>query len=601
MNSDHVTVKAPRAPRRGKNAILPNGGIGMLRDPAGLNFGRGYYRDASPGFSGETIFSPNLPSANEEINRSRDYAVKHARDADRNQPLMNAGLTKRAINTVGASLRLQYMPNWEALGIDPNDEAAIKFTDMVESHFSLWGEDFRLGCDAQRQGQFGALMLLAARECLGTEGETLIINRYDEERMERYRLAYATFIEIVSCDRLSTPDFYVEMPDKPKIVSGRELDEWGAAVAFHVLEAHPSESNGQRKWARVVRETEWGRPVGIHFFFRHRAGQQRAMPAIIQSLRNVKMLNKFDDAQLEAAVVNAMLSIYVESEGTAAEVLAKLQTATPTGGTSVLGELWDKRFTFYETNELTADGMRIPVLPPGDKITMESTSRANGDSKDFRAAFHRAMASQLNLTYEQFSGDYSETTFSSARAALLDVWRLITADRLLFTQHTAYQIFVGFMEELFVRGDEVGFEWPADWPDFYENMTAYTQCEFRGPGMGWVDPAKDAQGAKLRVEQGLTSPTYEASQQGQSFADNIAQIRRDHALARKNGVAIPGMPEFADLTRQAKTDPDAEAAAGASDGADPDENRDADGKFGEGEQEQQDEERRRKKKEKTDE
>ncbi len=600
----NITVKAPTMPKR-STAGKPR--YGALMDPgvkdSGTPFtGRQPYRDAGPAlWGGAVLRSFGSISANKETIPQRQQAVNNAREADRNHPFIHAGLSKRAINTVGAALRLQYLPNWTALGINPKSKQAKDFVQMVENHFSLWGEDFRFLCDAQRQGQFGAMMLLACRECMGTEGETLIINRYDEARMEKYRATYATFFEIVSCDRLSTPMNYVEgNPRGPVIIAGKELDEYGAAVAFHVTETHPADRIvGEQKWARVPRETEWGRPVGIHFFFRHRAGQQRAMPAIIASLRSIKMLDKFDNAELEAANLNAMLSIFVESEGTSEEVLQRLTQATPTGGNNVLADLWDRKFDLYDQLALTADGVRIPVLPPGDKIKMETASRANGDSKNFRSAYMRAMASQLNLTYEQFSGDYSETTFSSARSALIDVWRLVTADRILFTQHVAQPIFVGFLEELFVRADELGIDWPAEWPDFYENIIAYTQCEFRGPGMGWVDPQKDAQAAKLRTEAGLSSPTSEAASQGQSFTDNIDQIARDHAYARDAGVAIPGMPEFAELKAAEKApaeDPTMDDP-GSVDNA----TRDGDGDGEVGEREQQDEERLTKKKETTDE
>lgn len=604
MNSQagNITVKKPAADLSPRSFGQPS----ALVDPGFSILGNDTYRNATGGIGiigkgGEVLqFGPSLRSADKDINHKRDRGVAQAREADSNQPLINAGHNKRAANTVGAQLRLQYMPNFEAMGIDPESEEAIAFTQAMENHFSLWGEDVHLLCDASRHYQFGGMMLLSCREALGAEGETLVIVRYDEDRMAENNGKFATFVEVVSCDRLSTPDGYVDGRG-PKIVAGRELDRYGGAVAYHVRITDPSETArtpAEMGHARVVRQTENGRPVGIHFFPKTRAGQQRSMPAIIRSLRSIHMLDKFDDAQLQTAVINALLSIFVESEDIPADVLQRLSTQAPTGTVSAFGEMLDRRMDFYEENQLVADGVRIPVLPPGDKIQMTQTSRASIDSKDFRNAFIRQMAAELNLTYEQFSGDYSETTFSSARAALIDIWRMISVDRVLFTQHVAYPIFAAFVEEMWVRGDEIGFAWPAAWPDFYDNMTAYTQCEFRGPGMGWVDPYKDAQGAESRQKQGLTSPTFEAAVQGQDFRDNIDQISRDHAYARRKGVAIPGMPEFAELQRAAKTDPAAEAAQ-LGDSAEMDEQpREGDGKFGSDGEEGQDEQSRNRRKEK---
>lgn len=572
----HIIARVPKAAK--KLAMPQATRPSALTDPVGgsiypATFGRLPYRDANPNLwslsSGNFLYSPSLTSANREILPHRDKAVANAREADRNQPLISAGIDFRAINTVGANLRLQYLPNWEAMGIDADSDVAIEFIQNVENEFSLWAEDHRLLCDAQRQGQFGALMLLSCRECFGTEGETLIIVRYDEERMDKYSARYATFVEVVSCDRLSNPDTYTATPDGPLIVGGKELDEYGAAVAFHVERSHRDENRtGERKWDRVVRETDFGRPVGVHFFFRSRAGMQRNMPAIIRSLRNVKMLDRFDDATLQRAVIRAILSIFVESEATSEEMLTKLSTQTPGGGSNPLADLWDKRFGLYEEMALAADGVRIPVLPPGDKITMASSGDDAPDNSDFRSAFLRSMARELHLTYEQFSGDYSETTFSSARAAVIDSWRLVTVDRILFTQHTVLQCFSAWLEELWVRGDEIGFDWPAALPDFYENQTAYCQAEFRGPGMGWVDPEKDVNAAGKRVEQAFTSPTGEAANQGQDFRDNIDQIARDRAYAKRKGIFLPGTPEFVAMNNPVPPPQDPAGGDGANDKGD---------------------------------
>jgi capsid protein len=120
---------------------------------------------------------------------------------------------------------------------------------------------------------------------------------------------------------------------------------------------------------------------------------------------------------------------------------------------------------------------------------------------------------------------------------------------------------------MWVRGDEIGFVWPESFPDFYENTAAYCQANFHGPGMGWVDPEKDVNAAGKRVEQGLTSPTFEGSVQGQDFRDTVDQIARDHAYARSKGVIIPGMKEYAAF----KAPPPPPAAEGGEEGGDAEE------------------------------
>lgn len=145
------------------------------------------------------------------------------------------------------------------------------------------------------------------------------------------------------------------------------------------------------------------------------------------------------------------------------------------------------------------------------------------------------MASNLHLSYPEYSNDYSKTSFASIRAELIGAWRTTFAERYMFTSHTATNVYVALMEEWIAFGDIV---LPPGAPDFYENVTAYCQCEWRGPGMGWVDPVKDAQGAGMRMSAGLTSPQREAASQGEDWRDTIDDIAEAKDYAEEQGVDL---------------------------------------------------------------
>jgi lambda family phage portal protein len=525
------------------------------------------YRDAGPGayggrsYGGNVSFTPD--SANREIVRERRQAVINAREIDRNNTMVRAGITKRAVDMVGANLRLQAAPNYSALGLSA--DWADEFSETWENEFSLWGDDPRKLGDAARHSNFGPMMLETCRNTYGADGEALLIIRYDETRQRKYRARCASFVEAVDSDRLSNP---ATLQDSRTLCQGRQLDNYGAYEGLWISIAHPSDPNGQMEWSYVPRETARGRPVGVHWFPKYRAGAQRAMPAIIGSLRDVRMLDRFDQKVLEKAVLSAFMSIFIKTDATSAEALAKLSPAPAKAGDPMLAAM-DARFGLYE--DLNAEGQAIPVLAPGDEVAIETPKTTDSGFDSFRFAFERKFASMLGLSYARFSNDYSKTSFASIRAEFIDSWRMTYADRYQFGSSVPTQVALAHLEEMIITGRIV---LPPGAPDFYDEMTAYAQCEMRGPGMGWVDPVKDVTAAGMRISGGFSTPQAEAAAAGSDFRDNVDAIAQANAYAARKGVRLEYGASSVQTRKDEEIGPDGEiidpnAGSGGAGSSDP--------------------------------
>lgn len=499
-----------------------------------------------------------LMSGNKEVIRERRQAVINSREADRNSTTLRAGITKRAIDLVGKNLRLQSIPNFEMLGLSA--DWAAEFASQFEHWFSIWGDDPRKLNDATRHSSFGSQMFEVCRHTYGADGEAALIIRYDERRRRRYRGRFNTFVEVLDPDRISNP---YGRPDREDLCQGRALDEWGAYEGLWVERNHPSDAMGRRDWDYVPRETRRGRPVGVHWFPRHRAGAQRAMPAILSALRENRMFDVFDQKTLEAAIKDAFMSIVITTDATSAEALAKIQ-GVPTGGSQAdaFRAMMGAKFDLYE--DFNAEGQAIPVMGIGDKVSVESASHSANNTDSFRYAFDRKLAANLGLPYARYSGDYSKTSFSSIRAEFMDGWRSTFADRYEFCNSVPAQVGLAVLEECVVTGK---IELPANAPDFYDHMTEYAQCEFRGPAMGFVDPVKDLNASGMKIAQGQSSPQQEAASSGGDFYDNIDQTARAQAYAkRKLGHEIDFSAAGAPVAEQ----PEPEPGAGVDDPEDED-------------------------------
>ncbi|MFN7128424.1 MAG: phage portal protein, partial [Brevundimonas sp.] len=74
-----------------------------------------------------------------------------------------------------------------------------------------------------------------------------------------------------------------------------------------------------------------------------------------------------------------------------------------------------------------ANGAQIPVLPYGDELTLQTASKDVSSFDSFMRSILRLIAASLDVTYEELSMDYSQTNYSSARAALIHAWSATVA------------------------------------------------------------------------------------------------------------------------------------------------------------------------------
>src|SRR4029079_5574475 len=117
-----------------------------------------------------------------------------------------------------------------------------------------------------------------------------------------------------------------------------------------------------------------------------------------------------------------------------------------------LSGLQNMRATLYGETPINIDGVRINFLAPGDKPEFLDAKHPNAVFEHFVRASLRNVASAVGLSYEQLSMDWGQVNYSSARAALIEVWRGLTARRELFAATFMGPIYAGWLEEALDRG-----------------------------------------------------------------------------------------------------------------------------------------------------
>lgn len=472
--------------------------------------------------------SPGAPDA--EYLPQRDTIVGRIRDLARNSGWGAGAVTREVDAVIGARLMLSAKPDYRALGLDR--EWADEFATAVEGRWRLWTLDPRRFCDAGRHYSIGGLFGQAYRHYT-MDGDALGVLHWLPDRGGHF----ATTLQVVHPDRLSNP--YGE-PDSERLRGGVEIDRYGAAVAYHVRKGHPLDwfdrSGSRNRWERVPRETPWGRPRIVHYFDKPQAGQTRGIARITPVVERLRMLDHYDRVELQAAVVNALLAAYIETPFDPQQVEQALSADD-------LQDWQAYRAAWHKENPVLFGGVRLPTLLTGEKINLLSATRPTNAFADFEAACLRNIAAATGLSYEQLSNDWSKVNYSSARAALIEVWRTLSTRRELFGEGFCTPIYAAFVEEL-VETRQV--ELPRNAPPFHLAMAAYVRCRWIGPGRGWVDPLKEAQAAALRMQLGLSTLEDECAEQGKDHEDVLDQLGRE-LLQMPEGVLHPARSEYVRL------------------------------------------------------
>jgi lambda family phage portal protein len=505
-------------------------------------------RMMAAGYAGASLSDPDLVqwrpalwSAQTALSPDRLTLAARVHDLARNDGWAAGGLTRQIDAIIGANLNLMATPNARSLKIT-YDQAAELAAD-IEAAWVDYAEDPDCWCDAGLRLSVGGLFALAFRHRL-TDGEALAAIMWLPRGGK-----YATALQVIDPDRLSNPyngvDTYLRR-------QGIELGPNGEPLAYYIRRAHPGDQNVFNPmfwtWERIPRETSFGRRMVVHAFEPGRAGQYRGVPLLAPVIKRLRMLGRYDEAELQAAVLNAVMAAFVESP------FDHEQFASALAGGEELSAYQQQRLDYYQAAPINVGGAKIAFTFPGEKVTLTKPNHPNSVFEAFFRASLRNIASALGMTYEQLSMDWGQVNYSSARAALLEVWRGFTARKEHFAQQFVTPFYAAWLEEAIDRGI---ITLPAGAPDFLEAKAAYCSAQWIGPGRGWVDPAKEATAASVRLSSGLSTLARECAEQGLDWRDVLAQRARE----RKEMIALGLDPDAILSPKKARAEVDDDESA----------------------------------------
>jgi lambda family phage portal protein len=453
----------------------------------------------------------NSPDAdnNPDLQKLRD----RSRDLVRNTPIATGAVLTVVQNAIGSGLTLMARPDSVALKM--SDDQAQKWKDTVESEFRLWAES--KSCDITEQTNFYGLQSLAFRSCLES-GDTIALLPMITDNKNPYTLK----VQLVEADRLANPR---DIPDiEGETYAGIKTNEnTGAPQTYWIRKFHPGSFKGMSDWTATgiaARGPLTGRKNVIHVFDRTRPGQSRGVPYLAPVIESLKQLDRYTEAEIMAAVVNAMLTVFIETaNATGLENSPELISQTG----------------INPNNEIMLGSGTIVDLAPGEKQSAVTPSRPNAQFDPFVIAILRQIGVALGLPFEILVKHFT-ASYSAARAALLEAWRFFRLKREFMAQQFCDPIYEAWMEEAISLGR-------INAPGFFADPAirlAYLQCDWVGDAQGAIDPLKEAQAAQARVEGHFSTRAEETlSMSGGVWENKVKQMGKEQELLKKYGLAQP--------------------------------------------------------------
>lgn len=502
------------------------------------------YRGASRQLRSLASWMPVLGSGRSDLreNERRTLAAR-SRDAYRNFMIARAVATRLRTNVVGSGVVPQPSVDSEVLGISP--EAAKELNRTIANEWNLWADD---PCSVDIEGMLNFYGIQSLAEiCAFIQGDTFVATPFEE----RMGTVYELKLQLIDAARVSNPFGYQETRT---LCDGIEMTETGLPLRIHVRNRHPDDVNqtGAEQWQALE---VWGKDTGRRRAFhiwndKDQVGQVRGAPGLAPILEPLQTLEQYSRAELTAAVVSAMFTVFLKKDST-------LDPFNSIGQRGNAFENQDKNLEDVKTEPGTSTLALAPGaildLQQGEEPVFADPKRPNSGYDPFFNAIVTQMGAALEMPVDELMLRY-QTSYSAARAAMLQAYRLYLKRRGERTQQFYHPVYCLWFDLAVAKGRIK----VSDYGD-PKIRAAYTRAIWTGPARGSMDELKEAQAQSERIKNGTSNRTIEtAAASGNDYWSVQETAAREVKKGRADGTIAedkPAVPGFGAPAKKAPSEP----------------------------------------------
>lgn len=477
-------------------------------------------------------WTPAIVSPDQQL----DGGQKQMADARVQDVIQNDGFASGAVaihrdNIVGSQYMLNAKPNLAALGLKgaAAESWEEEFQEVVENKFNVAADSPENWFDVTRRNTLTGLIRLGVAQYL-IAGEVL----GSVEWARTGGRPFNTAIQLISPHRLSNPNFSA---NTNRVRGGVHVDVYGRPLGYYIQNSFPGEATMDginEVWRYVPERKPWGRKQVLHILEQTLPHQNRGVSDMVAALKTIRMTKNFQEITLQNAVINASYAAAIESELPPEAVYAQLGAGQRPFG-EIIHEMMSNAASYYSKAEnMKIDGAKIPHLMPGTKLNLKPMGTPGGIGTDFEESLLRHIAASLNLSYEQFSRDYTKTNYSSARASMGETWKFMLSRKKMVADTLATNIYALWLEEM-INKNEIPLPKgkTSDW--FYEPLIkdALIRCDWIGAARGQIDEKKETEAAIMRINAGLSTREKEIARLGEDWREVFKQLERENRVKDK--------------------------------------------------------------------
>jgi len=472
-----------------------------------------------------------------------------ALDAWRNIPVATSAINTAATNVIGLGLSLQSVIDQKYLGV--SEDAADAWQEDVERRWRLWAESHR--CDAGETLTFAEMQELAFVSQLVSGDVFALLPLMPADGAWPFPLR----VHLIEGHQVSNPDNRL---DTTRLAGGVETDEWGRPVAYHVTRTHPGSfaagMSAALTWERIPAfGPQSGRRNVIHLYRPARPGDRRGITYLAPVLDSLKQLGDLTTAELQGAVIGAMLTVFITSERGNPFAGATMQggpvSTGPSGSAQPVG--------MAETPKRIGLGYGSVVeLAPGEKAEAPASGRPNPNFDPFFQSIVMQIGAALEQPHEVLMKRFM-SSYSASRGAMLQAWKFYKSRRAWFARRFCQPVYDEWLacEVAAGRIFAPGFHSDA------QARAAWSRAVWQGPPPGNIDDVKEAEGSRRRLANFTSTYEREARETTGMDFDTLVTVRAREARRLKAAGLLETLDAAPTLETAAETQPSQNGVANA--------------------------------------
>lgn len=412
-----------------------------------------------------------------------------------NNPYIGGLIEYRAAETIGTGPRLQLsLPtSW----IDPDFQREVEADPNrvpdpareIELRWLEWSERIDL-----------ADKLILIDETETTDGEVFVV-AITNPVLSLDGMGPTLDVKLFEADQCYNPN--AAWADRFQ-QDGIEFDRYGNPIAYHFLNTHPGETN----WGMDYTSERILADRVFHFFKRRRPSAAHGIPGLTASLPLGSRMRRYTEATVAAAEIQALIAAVLTNEHTGAA--GEESNPEPEAMDTI---------NFARAQLLTLfAGQDVKTLTPSQPIP---------SYKEFKGEILTECGRSIGAPRNVSTGSSAEYNYSSGRLDQQGFQRTIKIRRDRIRRIILDRLFRIWLEEASLVPGYL----PADLPP----VKAW-KWSWRWDGFASIDPLKDANAAKVRLESGLSTMERECGETGEDWEEVLEQQAREQK--RKQGLGI---------------------------------------------------------------